>query len=128
MVNDKPNITLLRLVLSNPSKFYKQDWYYDEEFANTPLGIGNHRLESTLSYSAYPSAVVLAWMYLDKEILPPEYVWTSDFDSNGDKVYVGGLSFGRGFQIHRHLARPKVTGIGYVFGLGCSSQCPVHGQ
>ena len=117
MVNDKPNITLLRLVLSNPSKFYKQDWYYDEEFANTPLAVGDHYIDSAkIGRLEYPPAVVLAWMYVYDEFALSDYLWTSDFDKYCNRVYVGGLGLDRGFQIHRHLAHPEVDGIGYVFG------------
>lgn len=33
------------------------------------------------------------------------FVWTSDNDRNGDRIYVGGYDLGRrpGFQVHRHL-------------------------
>jgi len=108
-----PNTTLLRLVINNPDKFYKQDWYYDEEFANELLvnGIPDNdwifNFETTL---LYPAAL---WVFLHTtmyggSILKDRYVWTSDRDHQGDHVYVGNWG-AKGFQIHRHLTiRPEM--------------------
>lgn len=115
MINDKPNITLVRLVLKYPDWFYPQDWYYDEEFANTPLAIGDHRIgEGNFD----PPAVACAWWAIRMGgQWGTSYVWTRDIDGRGNRVYVGGMALGhkRGFQIHRHLVDPIVSAINYSF-------------
>jgi hypothetical protein len=96
-----PNTTLLRLIINNPDKFYKQDWYFNEEFANKDVG----GIYTDTPYNTLPAAVY-AYRYLKSKGFEDYYMWTNDFDSKGDRVYVGGAGFkGRpkGFQIHRHL-------------------------
>jgi hypothetical protein len=39
------------------------------------------------------------------------YLWTCDVDRFGQRVYVGGLAQGDGFQIHRHLHLNEQWGI-----------------
>jgi hypothetical protein len=98
-----PNITLLRLVINNPDKFYPQDWYYDEEFANTPLRSGNCIVSDAKKYPAAMYAYAYVHRYY---VWDYAYIWTSDKDSRGDRVYVGGVAVGKrhkGLQIHRHL-------------------------
>ena len=31
------------------------------------------------------------------------YLWTRDYDAQGQRVYVGGTDNGHGLEIHRHL-------------------------
>lgn len=95
-----PNTTLLRLVVNNPDKFHKQDWYINEEFANQDV---SGRWEFNIDSTTIPAAVY-AFMRVHQygwASCGNRYVWTSDFDRNNDRVYVGGDIYR--FQIHRHL-------------------------
>lgn len=94
------NTTLLRVVINNPSKFYKQDWYFNHEFANISVE-GTWYIDID---GLFPAGV---WAYLHSKNyftgpLSSQYLWTFDVDDNGDQVYVGYSGRG-GFQIHRHL-------------------------
>lgn len=110
---------------------YNQDWYLKEDFANTPPDGKWHLvrkdvledarakdpadIEFALLNERFPSAVTcaltfFAWHALHKEILwKHDFLWTSDRDHNGDRVYVGryedpvGVNK-NGFNVHRHLA------------------------
>ena len=53
---------------------------------------------------------LFAYFYTNRKILwPYDFIWCSDFDHNGDRIYVGkyhdidGVNKD-GFSIHRHLA------------------------
>jgi len=104
----KPNTTLLRLVTNHPEKFYPQTWYLDEEFAN--ISFKGDYVESQ-QISLMPP---VAWAYLhvfgyNTQDLRNHYAWTSDFDHNGDRVYVGNWGSTGKLQIHRHLTiRPDM--------------------
>lgn len=39
------------------------------------------------------------------------YLWTADLDREGQRVYVGGVSNGRGFEIHRHIHITERFGV-----------------
>lgn len=109
--------------------FYNQDWYDGECFAKT--GSLSYRWclvrkkinddtrarkpEDILKMGfAFPSALLCAYTFfvyflVTKEILwESEFIWCSDLDSNGDRIYVGrykdpvGIAKD-GFSIHRHL-------------------------
>lgn len=111
--------------------FYNQDWYFNEKFANTCklefkwylLGrniLNNTRglipeNQSEIELTKFPSALLLAFAFFanyfkNKEYLwEKEFIWCSDKDNNGDRIYVAryidpsGLSK-NGFSIHRHLS------------------------
>lgn len=116
--NQAPDITIERLRLAYPDAFYNQDWYEDELFYNgilLPVG--------TLVFGDYgtsdkPSAVALTWLWLTtgRTLWPYTYVWASDVDRDGNRIYVGGFKKGRkvGFQIHRHLKDPGAIEIPFV--------------
>jgi hypothetical protein len=94
--------------------FYRgQDWFAREPFMRImaseppvrgPLQIVKRgripRLCDTL-----PRAVDVALIYLSNPTDPAfqDYVWTGDFDSHGQRVFVGGCANGKGFEIHRFL-------------------------
>ena len=87
-------LTLVSIKLTVPDRFCKQDWYYDQKFANFPLD----------EEEDYITAVDCAYAFLNgNSKLFEGYVWTNDRDDDGNPVYVGGTRLGRGFQIHRHL-------------------------
>lgn len=117
---------------------YNQDWYLKEDFASKALLDGAWHLirkevlsdarakrpeeiEISLSHEQFSSAVTytftfFAWWLLRKEILwKHDFLWCSDRDHNGDRIYVGryedpaGVNK-NGFNIHRHLAlRPSYS-------------------
>lgn len=134
MYDGKP-LTLLSLKErfgSNPANFepcfYNQDWYLKEEFMQ--LGLKNRWylisknvfedsravIPSILEKKYnFPQAVLcgyvfFAYWYHAKNILwKHDFVWCSDIDHNGDRIYVGkyididAINV-NGFSIHRHLA------------------------
>ncbi len=108
--------------------FYNQDWYDKEEFIYTPMKsewllirinvYDKSRAvqpEDLMKDYSFPSAVscaysfFCAWLCLGIKLWYHDYVWCSDTDHNGDRIYVGkyndvdGVNK-NGFSIHRHLA------------------------
>lgn len=131
---DKTPLTLMNMrntygmdaSLAEPC-FYNQDWYVNELFANEcRIEFKWYLLRKELlnetrgqqvnedAASSFPSALVcafafFAWFYHSGEYLwKNEFVWCSDVDGNGDRIYVGryfdpaGIAK-NGFSIHRHL-------------------------
>jgi len=113
---------------------YNQDWYLNENFASkTALDGGWHLLRKSVLEDAraqaperierglpqgeqFPSAITCAftffawWLHTGGEKLwKNDFLWCSDKDHNGDRIYVGryedpaGINK-NGFNIHRHLA------------------------
>ena len=108
--------------------FYNQDWYDKEDFIDVPMKDGwflirrNVYEESRAVQPAelmkeyrFPQAVTCtyaffaAWFTLGLKLWIHDFVWCSDTDHNGDRIYVGkyhdvdGVNK-NGFSIHRHLA------------------------
>ncbi len=108
--------------------FYNQDWYEREEFIDIPMEDGwflirknvyeNSRAvqpAELMKEYAFPPAVrcayafFAAWFALGIRLWEHDFVWCSDTDHNGDRIYVGkyhdidGVNK-NGFSIHRHLA------------------------
>jgi len=114
--------------------FYNQDWYLKEDFAAATASDGKWHLlplrvledarakrpeeiEATLGgWEAFPTAVTCAfaffayWLHTGGEALwKNDFLWCSDRDHNGDRIYVGryedpaGINK-NGFNVHRHLA------------------------
>lgn len=108
--------------------FYNQDWYDKEEFINTPIQMGWFLIRKNVYEDSravqpndlqnkyiFPSAVkcvyafFVAWKSKNMKLWYHDYVWCSDTDHNGDRIYVGkyndveGVNK-NGFSIHRHLA------------------------
>ncbi len=132
---DASPVTLRNLILlfgKDPDKtepcFYNQDWYVNESFLDIPMNEGwyfirknvyeeSRAVQPTVLMEAYrfPTAVCCAysffvsWLALDKPLWYHDFVWCSDVDHNGDRIYVGkyhdidGVNK-NGFSIHRHLA------------------------
>lgn len=108
--------------------FYNQDWYDKEDFINIPMPDGWFLMRKTVledsrgvqpqelmeKYS-FPMAICCvytfftAWLALGIKLWYYDFVWCSDTDHNGDRIYVGkyhdvdGVNK-NGFSIHRHLA------------------------
>jgi len=116
--------------------FYNQDWYDNEEFIDIPMKDGWFLIRKEVYENSravqptelmekinFPPAInctyafFLSWYILDIKIWYHDFVWCSDTDHNGDRIYVGkyhdvdGVNK-NGFSIHRHLAlRPCYGGI-----------------
>lgn len=120
--------------------FYNQDWYLAETFIDEPLPLGwylikkdvfeDTRAEQPVDILSkgikFPSAILctytfFAYYFARKEYLWwHDFVWCSDTDHNGDRIYVGkyhdvdGVNK-NGFSIHRHLALRHCYGsVDYV--------------
>lgn len=108
--------------------FYNQDWYDKENFINKPMIEGWYLIrknvyeesraiqpQELLKKYLFPSAVFCvyafftAWYVLNIKLWYHDFVWCSDLDHNGDRIYVGkyhdadGINK-NGFSIHRHLS------------------------
>lgn len=143
--NQSLTITLFREIfgtdpaVSEPC-FYNQDWYLQEEFTHTSLKNKWYLLkkevleesracqpETLLSQNIhFPSAILctytfFAYYFRYKEYLwYHDFVWCSDTDHNGDRIYVGkyhdidGINK-NGFSIHRHLALRDCYGSVHIY-------------
>lgn len=126
----------------NPEKrepcFYNQDWYLCEDFINTTLEkrwylIKKDVFEQSRSVLPetliakeninFPSAILCVYTFFAMYFSVGEYLWYHDFiwcsdkDHNGDRIYVGkyndvdGINK-NGFSIHRHLSlRPCYASV-----------------
>ncbi len=118
---------------------YNQDWYVKESFASkTSLDGAWHLIqkdvredtrakrpediETMLRDEQFPTAITCTftffvwWLLREGEILwKHDFLWCSDRDHNGDRIYVGRYEDPErinknGFNIHRHLAlRPAYS-------------------
>jgi hypothetical protein len=109
--------------------FYNQDWYLKENFIDTILEnkwylIRKNVFEETRAMQPneliekgiiFPSAILctytfFSYYFYNNELLwMYDFVWCSDVDHNGDRIYVGKYKDKdavnkNGFSIHRHLA------------------------
>ena len=133
--NDGKPITirvLIELFGDDPSVFepcfYNQDWYLKEDFIDAPMPEGwfliRRRVfedsraimpDELVQKHQFPLAIrcvysfFTAWFCLNERLWWHDFVWCSDCDHNGDRIYVGkyndvdGVNK-NGFSIHRHLA------------------------
>ncbi len=119
---------------------YNQDWYLKEDFVRrVPASrwylLRKNVLENTRSVSpenllgtdlAFPPAVLCVYTFFafflacGQYLWYHDFVWCSDTDHNGDRIYVGkyhdidGVNK-NGFSIHRHLAlRPCYASIDFL--------------
>jgi hypothetical protein len=123
----------------NEPCFYNQDWYLKETFIDEPLEtcwfllkkevFDETRAEIPTNLELklnLPKAVMCTYAFFvfflsSSEILwKHDFIWCSDTDHNGDKIYVGkyfdisGINK-NGFSIHRHLMlRDCYAAIDYV--------------
>jgi len=111
-------MTITELRSTYPDLFHpNQDWFLGEAFMDAPfpddVSIG---WPKGIQYVGTPpeligyqldtetvSAVVLANLYVWNPAFPiwNNYLWTSDLDRLGQRVYVGNN--GQGLEIHRHI-------------------------
>lgn len=139
------NIRNLRVIfgvdpnISEPC-FYNQDWYLNENFIDTTLKLGWYLVKRNVfeeSRAVDPTILVrndlqfpptilccytffALWLARDIKLWQYDFVWCSDKDHNGDRIYVGkytdidGVNKS-GFSIHRHLAlRRCYTAIDFL--------------
>lgn len=109
--------------------FYNQDWYLHEDFIDRQLEarwylLRKEVVEDTRAVMperlmarpiAFPSAILCAYTFFACQLLTGnflwyhDFVWCSDTDHNGDRIYLGkyhdvdGVNK-NGFSVHRHLA------------------------
>lgn len=108
--------------------FYNQDWYDNETFIDMSMNDGWYLIRKNVYEDSrgiqpsdlserfeFPSAIrcvysfYTAWLVLGMKLWFHDFVWCSDMDHNGDRIYVGkyhdvdGVNK-NGFSIHRHLA------------------------
>lgn len=122
--------TIKDLIASNgiTPGFYNQDWYDKEDFIEKQMDEGWYFIrkevyedsravspEKLLRNHSFPTAIkcvysfFVAWLCSDIKLWYEDFIWCSDVDHNGDRIYVGkyhdvdGIN-NDGFSIHRHLA------------------------
>ena len=109
--------------------FYNQDWYMHEDFIDRQMDARWYLLRKEVVEAsravmpeqlmaedyAFPTAILCAyaffvyWFCDDEKLWYHDFVWCSDTDHNGDRIYVGkyhdvdGVNK-NGFSVHRHLA------------------------
>lgn len=117
---------------SNPADFqpcfYNQDWYLNEDFMQFELKSRWYLIKKNVFEDSravlpsilekkynFPQAVLCGyvffayWFHSHNILWRHDFVWCSDVDHNGDRIYVGkyvdidGVNK-NGFSIHRHLA------------------------
>ncbi len=114
--------------------FYNQDWYLKEDFINIPIQDRWYLIRKDvyddsravqpsqlIQKYTFPSAVTctysffITWLLRGEKLWYHDFVWCSDVDHNGDRIYVGkyndvdGINK-NGFSIHRHLGLRQCYG------------------
>ncbi len=114
--------------------FYNQDWYIKEDFIDKPMKNGwffirkdvysesraKQPYELVTKYN-FPSAITCtysffaAWFVYGVKLWNNDFIWCSDTDHNGDRIYVGKYTDidsvnKNGFSIHRHLSLRECYG------------------
>ena len=108
--------------------FYNQDWYLKEDFMNQCLEDKWYLVKKNVFDDSrailptelqkkynFPSAILCAytffiyWFHANDILWKYDFVWCSDKDHNGDRIYIGKYididgANKNGFSIHRHLA------------------------
>lgn len=93
-------------VRQHPTLFHAQDWYRTEPFAGVEYVRKFPPEAEPWPAAAYAAAFVEA--AADGEVLwPARYIWTSDTDHEGNRVYIGRAAQYGGLQIHR-LLTPEI--------------------
>ena len=123
---------LINIYGKNPEErepcFYNQDWYDKEKFIDSQMEEGWYLIREKVFEDSravqpndlmkkymFPSAIscvyafFVTWLCKDVKLWYHDFVWCSDVDHNGDRIYVGkyndtdGVNK-NGFSIHRHLS------------------------
>lgn len=120
--------------------FYNQDWYLNESFAsktriekkwylvkkeinNSTRGKDPNTLITIFNKDqCFPSAILCAYTFFAYYLISGgetlweiDFIWCSDLDHNGDRIYVGKYRDPKGvnkegFEVHRHLSLSKYYG------------------
>ena len=111
MTTDTPihaGLTLREILTQYPEHFYTQTWYLDEPFLDVrwpPVRtLPSQIIDPWVGRADWlPSASQLAFLYVchPHADVWGRYLWCSDQDSHGQRIYVG--TNGKGLEIHRHL-------------------------
>ena len=106
-------MTLRELRKTHPNAFMEQDWFDGERFMERPVAPGSGLIgvptgvEPVRPRPQSLFAGTLAAIYVENpdDLIWQKYLWTSDIDDLGQRIYVGGIGQAKkpGFQIHRHL-------------------------
>ena len=100
-------MTLREMIAAHPDKFYPQTWYEGEAFMDVEardIGWPHRVVQGNPKRRGEYTAADLAHLWVTGSRTHPlwdSYLWTSDTDSQGQRVYVG--QNGKGLEIHRHL-------------------------
>lgn len=140
------SINYLKSVLGvDPSQsepcFYNQDWYLKEKFAHqTTLKFKWYLIKKDIDEKtsgkdpqviqkkignslSFPPAILTAYAFFayyfitnGKVLWKDNFIWCSDFDGNGDRIYTGryidpNKINKNGFNIHRHLSIRPCYGL-----------------
>lgn len=114
-----PLLTVRAFIAKHQHLFYQQTWYDGERFmlATVPtremeppcsvIGAGqtpgrSHMLEGAPLASV--AELVAQYVRNPKALVWQRYLWTSDVDRHGQRVFVGNNGYG--LEVHRHL---KIT-------------------
>jgi hypothetical protein len=63
------------------------------------------------STKLFPAAVLAMAHVQDPTLWTDRYIWSSDRDQNGDRVYLGKAAEYGGLQVHRHLTITDAWGV-----------------
>lgn len=125
-------LKLLKIFGVDPDKnepcFYNQDWYLKEDFVKQVPELewvllkkkvfeNSRAIDPSILESdhLFPKAITgalaffLYYLAYDDNLWYQDFIWTSDYDHNGDRIYIGkyndidGVNK-NGFSIHRHLS------------------------
>lgn len=119
-------MTLREIIDSHHKLFYQNGydgtaWFDSQKFVDEECG-GLATLPDTIETMHdpgmaifLPHAATLALLYVGQpeNDIWKRFMWTCDFDDDGQRVYVGGVGvFGcMGFQVHRHLRITDLWGV-----------------
>lgn len=98
-------MTLRELRRLHSDKFHpNQDWFEDEAFMDVKVTALRPPV-AVVGFVSVPlvAAARLCGLYVKRPDLPiwSRYLWTSDTDRYGQRVYIG--QNGKGLEIHRHI-------------------------
>lgn len=111
-------MNLRELREEHPLMFMAQNWFEGEAFMERKISFYTRTRPPSGVKPKHPGADHTAGELAVLFIANPDdpiwqrYLWTSDFDDLGQRVYVGGIGQAKkpGFQIHRHLRITQLWG------------------
>lgn len=96
-------VNLRALIALHPTLFLSQTWYDGEPFMEIHAGVARPGFRVSEGDAPLTHAVALAQLYVQTpdDFRWRRYLWTSDTDRFGQRVYLG-VNNGK-MEIHRHL-------------------------